>query len=271
MNMNKLFSALRTDPSFLSSDLPLEIRHRAIQEKLDLLVDIRELNLSQFRTKVVIHCEQNSNLFVLSCAEQIGLWMFDRQCQSGNTQGYLLLEWLSKRPDATASTLYNLAIKTQSGVGCGADLKKAFNLLKSANEIESKDSYLRGIILQAIGNSYFDGCGVMPDLELAIHYFQEAAIFGFPDAVFNMGLYYSGNLVELEASEFDYEHAARCYESILKNGHVQAQTNLGILHLLKKMENSDTEYGRTLLKRSIADRDDVAVRILAAYDAGELN
>lgn len=260
MNIDTLISNLKcqTRPVNPSLKIPEIIQHQVVQEKLDFLIDLRSTNLSELRKTLIEYCQRWPTDFNLAACEAVALWMYDRHGAAGAVHGELILAWLAKLDDATASVIFNLAVKLNANIEGLGNFVETFQLLKSACARETEQTLLRGMILTSLASAYLNGQGVKKNFRQAVLCLEEAADIGNSEAMFNLGMLFTGRDVETPLEAVDFELGMKYYEAAAHLGCVRSQTNLGILHFRELVDGADKEYGHTLLRRSAAVGDAIA-------------
>jgi|JI10StandDraft_1071094.scaffolds.fasta_scaffold11723_10 TPR repeat protein len=161
-------------------------------------------------------------------------------------------------------SLYNLAIDKLLGRRTAIDAEGANALLRRViAQNTSEYPGLRAMALCALGESLSGGRGCQQDEKEAVRLFEEAAALGSGDAAFNAALHYNGKTSD-SAVPVDFDRAAALYKVAAEAGMVNAQTNLGLLHVGGLFNGADPQTGLNLLKQSVEQGDEVAVDALEA-------
>ncbi|MDY3333314.1 MAG: SEL1-like repeat protein [[Actinobacillus] rossii] len=115
------------------------------------------------------------------------------------------------------------------------DHNKAFNLVQDAYQTGSL------LVLNSLGNYYFNGIGISPDLKKGVHYYQEAINKGnFETSKINLGYAYFYGL----GTEKNVAEAIKLTKSVLstdnKEFNAQAMANLGVFY--KELGDADNAF-----------------------------
>lgn len=203
----------------------------------------------------------------VGAACDIAMLALHKKNQSAKSGGIELLHWLCE--NGVLAAKFNLAIEKLKGnylVKITPD--DVITLLIQVIVKEDNNEELVALAYKSLADCYYKGYGVKKDLDVALGYFKQSADFGDWEAAFNTGLFYHGKIGDGE-KYLDFNRAAYYYKLATEQGHLHAQTNLGLLHITKSIDKSDVEYGIHLLKKSICDGDRVAKEILDHYKINE--
>ena len=204
--------------------------------------------------------------------EAFAFWMCDRWGKNGAREAFEFRQWLVQNDMAQASTFFNLAWQIDSGDGCEQDLPAAHQLFERVLEIETNESMLRELILTKCAANLADGRGTKADPTLARSYLLAAQIFGSSEASFNLGLFFEGKFGEIPHPWIDNDLAASHYTIAMNEGNLRAQTNMALLHVYKKIADSNPTLGMEMLVDASCKGDAVATGCLKTLkNCGLLN
>lgn len=148
-----------------------------------------------------------------------------------------------------------LAWLYQNGLGCVADIEKAFHYY----ELSAKQGY--SLAEGSLGWLYEHGLGVQVDYEKALHYYEKAAKKGAAISQNNLGrMYYSGKFVPQ-----NYELAKYWYEKAAAQGYNYAQANLAYLYLHGIGVEKNEQEAIRLYKLAAEQGNTVAIKYLAEH------
>lgn len=103
-----------------------------------------------------------------------------------------------------ASRLGTLVLYGANGVGISKDVNKGMTLLQQAAEAGAFGGPLTLVAMNTIGEAYYTGLvGNGPDLRTALGWYRKAADYGWPEAMFNLGMMHmegEGGLVKSDAA-----------------------------------------------------------------------
>lgn len=194
--------------------------------------------------------------------EAFSFWMCDRWGKNGARVAFEFRQWLVKNDLAQASTFFNLAWQIDVGQGCEQDLPAAHQLFQRALELETNETLLRELILTKCASNFVDGRGTKADPALARSYLLAAQIFGSSVVSFNLGLFFEGKFGEIPHHWIDNDLAATYYKVAMNEGNSSAQTNLALLHVYKKIADSNPTLGMEMLVDASSKGDAVATACL---------
>jgi len=196
----------------------------------------------------------NGNV-VQPIADGVAQWMLNQPDKHAKLHGGKLLRKLADR--GSGASMFNLAVEKAKGVNIELDEPGANSLCKKIVTTGNGDDRLLGMANAFLGDSARLGRGWSRNLRAALTCYENAAELGNPEAAFNAALFYEGKVLGWVEDQ-DLQSAADLYEIAAAAGHVAAQTNLGILHVLGALDTSDAARGRQLLRRSLSAGDMVA-------------
>lgn len=129
-----------------------------------------------------------------------------------------ILKRMTQAPEADPEALYLLGqYLTEDGPG-KPDYAQGLSLLKKASEMGSLKATL------SLGNIYeFGQCGVTPDINKAVEYYEQGTAKGDAACMLNLA-------VVLESSDtypHDEKRAFELYSKVAQQGHAEAYNNLG--------------------------------------------
>lgn len=193
-----------------------------------------------------------------SMAEDVCQLLQRQYGHNGAVLALQLRERLTAHQLANPVTLFNLALQKLVGVHTKKDPVGAHRLVELVLKRVQEPSRLRTQALLQSAMNFVDGEAVAVDLEKAHARLFEAAHIGSPEAAYNLGLFYSGRFCSETTRHADNNLAATYYAIAQSKGHLQAQTNLALLHVQGLISDPNPKLGWELLRDASEKGDQVA-------------
>ncbi len=231
-------------------------RHLETLESLSTLSKSDKAELEKIATEVLKICRSTISNETYMLAEFIEQWIQTLET-NGHDYSVGIRECLYQGQPKTVD-LYNDGVAFKTGDGCEKDPKKAALIFNKILELQTQQTVLRAFTLNELSKLYLDGVGVVRNRETAVLLMKEAADLGVTEAAFNAGLYFSGKLFKTAEHETNFNIAAKYYSKACGDGMLEAQTNLGILHLFSLVDDPDPKHGEKLLIDAYAAGDSEA-------------
>lgn len=194
-----------------------------------------------------------------SIAEDVCQLLHQRYGHDGAVLAVQLRERLAESQLANPVTLLNLALQKLVGLHTNKDAVSAHDLVELVLKRVQGPSRLRTQALLQSAMNFADGVAVAVDLEKAHSRLFEAAHIGSTEGAYNLGLFYAGRFSSETPEQADINLAAAYYAIAQSKGHLQAQTNLALLHIQGLITDPNPELGWELL-RDASEKGDQAAR-----------
>lgn len=273
MNQNTSFFRTYVDRFSTAADLrrglDADSLNQISMKILDNLFSRETCNLKELIAAMKTELQSTRNPSSNEHAESIARWMHDRMGADGAIQAYELRDWLMQNHRACPGAVFNFARQKLLGEGCAKDEIFAHLLFEKVCDIAS-DPVLEEMALIECAFHWIDGRGVDADPERALELLIKAERLGMNDGAFNLALFYANKFGPIPESMVNFNVAAHFYARAAKGGCLMAQTNLGLLHLLKTFESANDQIGWSLLNDSIERGDTVALETITRLGLKEI-
>lgn len=183
----------------------------------------------------------------------VALWMVGKNTILAKQLGVNLLKQLSEKGNLSATYNYGV-IQLEGKLLSGQSVQGIQNILNVINN--STCNTLKGMAYIVYGDMLVVGRAVEVNHLLAREMYIKGAEAGNGNSAYKAGLMFQGEaILTIDA---DLNKAAHYYKIGMEHGSLEAQTNLGIMHLSQNFIGKDFDEGLLLIKKSAQEGDRVA-------------